>query len=60
MILAIRDFDATPVLDRPADSSAGTIASTGFLLLSQIETSHRNSTGAKYWSEAAVKVTPSF
>jgi hypothetical protein len=51
-----RDFDAIADSNRPADSSAAMTASTGFLFLSQIESWYHNHTGAKYWSDAAIKV----
>ncbi|PAV23320.1 glycoside hydrolase family 88 [Pyrrhoderma noxium] len=51
------DFNAPLVPSpRPADSSAATIAATGLLLLSRIESNRKNSTGAKLWSDFAISL----
>ncbi|EPQ58555.1 d-4,5 unsaturated-glucuronyl hydrolase-like protein [Gloeophyllum trabeum ATCC 11539] len=52
------DFDAPLDPPRPADSSAAMIATVGLLMLSQQEASlsPSNTTGAQYWSNAAIKL----
>lgn len=51
------DFNAPLIpAPRPADSSAATVAANGLLLLSQQETAVNNATGAKIWSDAAIKI----
>ncbi|TDL27624.1 d-4,5 unsaturated-glucuronyl hydrolase-like protein [Rickenella mellea] len=52
------DFNAPTSPPRPADSSAANIAATGLLLLSRLEgsLSPPNVTGAKFWSDAAIKL----
>lgn len=53
------DFQAPLNPPRPADSSAAMVATNGLLLLAQRELAltPANATGAKYWSDAAVKVS---
>ncbi|KAG8711245.1 hypothetical protein FRC09_020699 [Ceratobasidium sp. 395] len=50
-----RDFDA-PASNRPADTSAATIAASGLFILSAAETHLGNSTGAAYYKKKAVKL----
>ncbi|TFK46016.1 d-4,5 unsaturated-glucuronyl hydrolase-like protein [Heliocybe sulcata] len=52
------DFNAPLDPPRPADSSAAMIATVGLLMLSQQEASlsPSNTSGAQYWSDAAIKL----
>ena len=56
--LVFRDFNAPLHPPRPADSSAATIASTGLLLLANMEKSLTppNNTGYDIWTGHAIKV----
>jgi hypothetical protein len=50
------DFQAPLNPPRPADSSAAMIATNGLLLLARQEQVISNTSGAAYWTDAAMKV----
>lgn len=54
--LYCRDFDAPIDPPRPADASAANLAAYALLTLSEQESSINNVTGAKYYTDAAIKV----
>jgi hypothetical protein len=53
------DFQAPLNPPRPADSSAAMIATNGLLLLARQEQVISNTSGAEYWTNAAMKVRSS-
>lgn len=57
MKLGCRDFDAPIDPPRPADVSAANLAAYALLTLSEQESSVNNPTGAKYYADAAIKVS---